>query len=76
MASFEVSVSFGWMRANSTDASFEAMGLRKSPKGLKAVVVPMNCDEFGSKIGSAWFKIRLNREIETCVPVVVFLIWL
>ena len=41
VASFEVSVSFGWMRANSTDASLDGMGVRKSPKGLKATVVPM-----------------------------------
>src|SRR6266496_2697641 len=36
----------------------------------------MNCGDAGSKIGSAWFKIRLNREADTCVPVTVFLSWL
>ena len=62
------------MRANSIDAALEGMGTRKSPNGLKATGVPMYSGDAGLKIGSAWFRIRLNREIETWVPVVVFLI--
>ena len=36
------------------------------------MVVPMNCDEVGSKIGSAAFRMRLKREAETWVSVEVF----
>src|SRR6202011_5891287 len=61
VANFEVSSSLGCTLANSSVAALDGIGRRKSLKGLKATVVPMNCGEVGSKIGSAWFKIRLNR---------------
>ena len=69
VANFEVSSSLGCTLANSTVAELDWTGERKSPNGLNATVVPMNCGDAGSKIGSAWFKIRLNREAYTCVPV-------
>ena len=69
--SFDVSSSFGWTVANATVCAFAAIGRRKSPNGLNAVVVPMYCDELGLKIGSFWLRMRLNRLAETCLPVCV-----
>ena len=40
------------------------------------MVVPMNCEDVGSKMGSAAFRMRLNREADWSVPVEMFCTWL
>ncbi len=55
-----MSSSLGCTLAKLTVASFDAIGTRKSPKGLNGTVVPINSGEFGSKIGSAAFKITIK----------------
>ena len=67
--SLEVSSSLGLAVANATVSWLAAIGTRKSPNGLNGTVVPMNCDEPGSKIGSLAFMMRLNLEMETWSPV-------